>query len=76
VIVQVGQAGLHLPRGAHRPEGVVLAHPRQPEHGHHGVADELLDHPAVAFEHRLHLVEVAGQDLADRFGVQRLPQAG
>ena len=37
-------------RGAHRALGVVLVRNRGTEHGHHGVADELLDRAAEALE--------------------------
>jgi hypothetical protein len=44
-----------LPHSVRRPNGserVVLVELRDPEHRHHGVADELLDRPAVSFDHR------------------------
>ena len=37
-------------RGAHRALGVVLVRDRRAEHGHHRVADELLDRAAEALE--------------------------
>jgi hypothetical protein len=37
-------------RRADRPLGVVLVGDRRPEHGHDGVADELLHRPAAAVE--------------------------
>jgi hypothetical protein len=37
---------------------------RRPEHGHHPVADELLDRPAVALERGARLLEVAAQQAA------------
>jgi hypothetical protein len=40
----------HLERGARRAERVVLVNLRDAEHGHHRVADELLDAGAVALE--------------------------
>src|SRR5439155_26201456 len=49
---------------------------RAAEHRHHGVADELLDRPAVALEHGAHLAEVAGHDRAQYLGVEPLAEAG
>ncbi len=60
----------HLDCGAHGPQRIVLAHDRDAEHRHHGVADELLDQPAVAFDHGLHLLEVAQQEMPERLGVE------
>ena len=57
--VQLGEGGLHLVRCPNRPDGVVLVDDRDPEHRHHGVADELLDGAAVGLEHGLHPLEVA-----------------
>ena len=74
--VQGVQRRLHVDRRADRPEGVVLMNLRNAEHRHHGVADELLDRPAVAFDHRAHLGEVALDDLAERLGVELLAQRG
>ena len=49
--------------------GVVLARDRRAPDGHHGVADELLDHPAVALDELAAALEVARQELADLLGV-------
>ena len=49
--------------------------PGEPEDGHHGVADELLDHAAVALELVAHRVEVARHHLAQRLRVERLAEA-
>jgi len=46
-------------------QGVVFVQDRDAEHGHHRVADELLHRPAVRFERRLHLLEVARHDPAE-----------
>ena len=63
-------------RGADRPLGVVLAgHGRSPN-GHHGVADELLDGPAVALDQGPAAVEVMAQKLADLLGIAVLAQRG
>ena len=37
---------LHRERGVQRPLGMVLERIRRPEHGHHGIACELLDRSA------------------------------
>ena len=44
--------------------------------GHDGVADELLDVSAVAFDDALHPLEVAGQDGAQGFWVGGLAERG
>ena len=74
--VQRLQRGLHVGRRAHRPQRVVLVQPRQAEHRHHRVADELLDAAAVPLEHRPHGVEVLGHHGAQSLGVQLLAEAG
>ena len=56
--VQVGEHGAHLRGGSHRPQGVVVVDRRDAEDGHHGVADELLDRPAVPLERGAYLLEV------------------
>ena len=56
-----GEGRSHLERGTGRPEGVVLVCGRHAEDRHHGVADELLDGAAVAFDDQLHPFEVAGE---------------
>ena len=48
--------------------------PRQAEHGHDRVADVLLDAPAVVLENLLHLLEVAGHELAERLRVEGLAE--
>ena len=75
VVVERLERRLH-PRGrADRAKRVVLVEPRQPEDGHHCVADELLDHATVPFELAAHRVEVARHHLAERLGVERLAEA-
>ncbi len=66
---------LHLDRGPQRAQRVVLVHGGHAEDGHHGVADELLDHAAVALDGRLHPLEVAGEQRAHRLGVDVSPSA-
>ena len=64
----------HPGSGADRADRVVLVQPRDPEDGHHGIADELLDRASVAFDHRRHLVEVAAHHAAKGLRIQPLPQ--
>ncbi len=54
-----------LERGADRPFRVVLLRHRRPPDRHHRVADELLDDPAVASDHRLAGTEVPGEQIAN-----------
>ena len=53
-------------RGADRAFGVVVVRDRRAPDGHHGVADELLDRPAVAADDLLALLEIARQEVARR----------
>ncbi len=52
-------------RGAHGTFGVVLVRNRRPEHGHHGVADELLDGASEALQIGLDPFVVCAQHGAD-----------
>jgi hypothetical protein len=67
-----GQRRLHVDRGAARAQRIVLVRDRNPEYGHHRVADELLDDPAVRLDDRLHPLEVARKHGAQRLRVGRL----
>ena len=58
-----------LERGPDRALGVVLVRGRRAPHGHDRVADELLDHAAVAVDDLAREVEVAGQRLAHELRV-------
>ncbi len=49
----------HLRGGSDSAERVVLVRDRNPEDGHHRVADELLDGAAVALDDRAEILEVA-----------------
>ena len=71
---ELGQGQLHLRRRLQRAHGIVLVHGRQPEDRHHGVADELLDDAAVALDDRLHPLEVAREQRAERLRVERLAE--
>ena len=64
----------HLVRGSQRAQRVVLVQHRHAEDGHHRVADELLDRAAVALDDRLHPVEVAREQRAQRLGIRRLAE--
>ena len=76
LVVEVLERRAHVDGGADRSERVVLVELRDAEHGHHGVADELLDRAAVALERGAHRVEVAGHDLAHGLGVELLAELG
>ena len=56
--------------------GVVLGRDRSAPHGHHGVADELLDRAAVELDQASARVEVAGEELARVLGVSLLGCSG
>ena len=77
---QVGRAnvGAEVPDESRELQGgadgalrVVLVRDRGAPDGHHGVSDELLDLAAVAVHDASALLEVAGQELTDLFGVAR-----
>ncbi len=77
LVVQGGEPFAHLGGGADRAERVVLVDDRNPEDGHHRVADELLDDvPSWPLDDRLHLVEVAAHDAPQRFRVELLAERG
>ncbi len=48
---------------------------RQPEDRHRGVADELLDDAAMALDDRLHALELAREQGAERLRVERLAES-
>ena len=58
LLVQGGEGASHVGRGANGAQRIVLVQVRQAEHGHDGVADELLDPPAVPLDHAAHLLPV------------------
>ncbi|MCZ7587983.1 MAG: hypothetical protein M5U27_03805 [Gaiella sp.] len=58
-----------LHRRPRRAQRVVLARDGNPEHGHHRVADELLDGAAVPLEHAARRLVVAVHEGAQRLGV-------
>ena len=61
-------------RSPNRPQRVVLVDDRNPENGHHGVTDELLDDSLVALDDGLHLVEVAAHHASQRLRVELLAE--
>ena len=69
---EVPDEGRELKGGADGALGVVLVRDRGAPERHHGVSDELLDHAAVAVHDASALLEVAGQELTNLFGVARL----
>jgi len=60
----------------YRPQRVVLVRPGNPEHGHGGIAHELLDRAAVQLEDRAQLRVVAAHHLAQHFGIGALAERG
>ena len=66
---QAGQARAHHDGRPHRPLGIVLVRGRDAEHGHHRVADELLDGAAVGLGRPRELVVEVAQETAQRLGV-------
>ena len=71
---ELGQRVAHLGRRPHGAQRVVLVHDRHAEHGHHRVADELLHRAAVPLDDRLHPLEVAREQRAQRLGVEPLAE--
>ncbi len=76
LVVEMGQLIAQLDRGAHGPERIVLVHDRDPERGHNGIADELLDRAAVPFEHLARGLVIARPHAAQRFRVEPLAERG
>ena len=74
--VQRREGSAHLARGTDGPQRVVLMNLRHAEDGHDGVADELLDGAPVMFDRRLHRLEEAFHDTADRLRIERLTHRG
>ena len=74
ILVDALEGLAHLERRPHGSERVVLVDGGHAEHGHDGVADELLDGAAVTFERCLHRVEVAPHHTPQRLGVEPLAE--
>ena len=64
----------HLRCGAHGAEGILIVRHRNPEDGHHRVADVLLDRSAVALDDLAHAREVAAHDVTQRLRVEPLAE--
>ena len=62
--------------GAHGPLGVVAVRHRRTENAHHGIADELLDLPAVALELAAHALVVGDEERANVLRVELLGARG
>ena len=62
--------------GADGALGVVFVRDRGPEKGHHRVADELFDGPAVAFELRAEALVIRGEQRLDVLGIELLGSRG
>ena len=74
--VELLQCVAHGEGGTDRQVRILLARLADPEHRHHGVADELLDHTAVRLDVVLPAGEVPVDDGPDVLGVQRLREHG
>ncbi len=70
----LGDGGAHLGRSANCAQRVVLVRDGDPEDGHHGIADELLDGAAVTLEDHAKILEVAPHPCAQRLGIRRLAE--
>ena len=73
-LVEHLQGRLGVGHGPHRAKGRLGG--IAGEHGHDGIADDLLDDPTVGGEHRPHLVEVAAEHHPQGLGVETLPELG
>ncbi len=70
--VVVRQCGKYFERCAERVLRVVLGRTRSAEHRHDLVADELVDHAAIAFDHGNQAIEKTVDDLERRLGTEAL----
>ena len=61
---------VHLDHGSDGAERVVLVDRRDPEDGHDGIPDELLDGAAMVLDRPRRSLEVARHDAADGLGIQ------
>ncbi|HEY3212124.1 MAG TPA: hypothetical protein VGL16_02805 [Actinomycetota bacterium] len=74
ILVQRDECIAHIGSRTHGTQGVVFMEDRDAEHGHHGVADELLDGADVALDRDLHLLEVPRHHTPKSFRIQALPK--
>ena len=72
--VELGHAIAHRKRGANRRMRIVLARSVQPEHGHDGVTDVLLDDPTLGLDRLAPASEVLVDDVSGVLGVEVLGQ--
>ena len=72
LLVERGDPGADVERGARGAQRVVLVRDRDAERGHDGVACVLLDGAAVPRDRRRHGLEVALEDASERLGIERL----
>ena len=66
----------HLYCRANGSQRVVFVNSGDPEDGHNGVADELLDGPAMPLDDRLHRREVAAHQRSHGLGIELLTKRG
>jgi hypothetical protein len=71
-----GDRRLDLVRGSHGTQRVVLVGIRDAEHGHRGIADELLDRAAMTLENRPQLSVETHHPLAEQLWVGAIAQGG
>jgi hypothetical protein len=73
---ELAERALHLDRGAHRADRVVLGHARHAEGAHHAVAEQLHHAAAVGLDRRAHRAVVAVHEAAHGLRVEPLVQRG
>ena len=76
VVVELRDRQLHREGRADGALGIVLVRHRRPEDRHDGVADVLVDRPAVALDLARQRAKERGQDSTQVFGVEPFPERG
>ena len=76
VVVELRDGRLHGEGRADGALGIVLVRDRRPEDRHDGVADVLVDRPAIALDLARQRGEERGQDSTQVFGVELFPERG
>ncbi len=74
LVVESCESVSHLSSGANGPKRIVLVEGRDPEDGHEGVADVLLDRAAVPLDDCVHDLEVAVEHSTRRLRLEPLHQ--
>ena len=74
--IQLLQASEHLQGGSQGSLGIVLPDQRNPEHGHDGIADVLLDRAAPGLDDGRHGGEIRAQQDAKALGAELFPKSG